>query len=65
MPKPLPRSPRRLRATLRSLDFLITHYTTRLRRAAPRERARLLLWRREARFERRRLRLALTKWEAV
>jgi len=54
-----------LRATLRSLEFLITHYSSRLRRAAPRERARLLLWRREARFERRRLRLALMRLEAV
>ena len=55
----------RLRATLRSLDYLVAHYTARLRRAAPRERARLLLWRREARFERRRLRQALMKLEAV
>ena len=65
MPKTLPRSPRRLRATLHSLDFLIAHYTARLRRAAPRERARLLVWRREARLERWRLRLALTRLEAV
>ena len=65
MPRPLPRSRMRLRATLRSLDFLVAHYTARLRRAAPRERARLLLWRREARFERRRLRQALMKLEAV
>ncbi|MBL8096902.1 MAG: hypothetical protein JNL73_22180 [Anaerolineales bacterium] len=65
MPKPLPRSPRRLRATLRSMDFLVAHYTSRLRGAAPRERARLLVWRREARFERRRLRLALMRLETV
>ena len=65
MPKTLPRSPRRLRATLRSLDFLIQHYGLRLRQAAPRERARLLIWRREARLERRRVRLALRLWEVV
>ena len=61
----LPRSPRRLRATLRSLDFLIHHYAGRLQRAAPRERARLLIWRREARLTRHRIRLALRRQETV
>ncbi len=65
MPKPLPRSPRRLRATVRSLDFLIAHYTARLGQAAPPERARLLVWRREARLERHRVRVALLRLEVA